>query len=406
MGNPELEVHATAKNTRFDVAAIAAQCIGEHAVDAPDQPGVRSSQYVYDQNGDFWDHLVLLLSPRQLDLAMDSEPDGFNLSIWEDDDTPCLIKQKGASDFFQESVKGLVRLGVTAVAVGVKRNLLTFAAFGSAVKDFIHLVVGDDDYVGLLVQKDQTDWKDEYPDNNYIVLTANKQFAGRATLELMNGTPGTDAVTSALVSPNQPDNLPPGSTVQMEARGYDANGRIANVSSISWSSSNPGVASVSSDGVLTTLAEGTSTITATVNGISASTTSTVYGPVSYVQITPQFTQIYPGNQVFLQAQPYDSHGTPVPGRPISWSSQDPNVASVDQTGMVTGYVDGTAVIQANVDGGAGYARVDVGSPPPCGGGEPCNIMVNPGSSVGPTTPRPRTAGPASTRPPKRVQPRR
>jgi hypothetical protein len=59
----------------------------------------------------------------------------------------------------------------------------------------------------------------------------------------------------------------------------------------------------------------------------------------------------------------DSRGQAVSNRPIRWSSSDPSIASVTETGMVTGQAPGRATITATHGSVSGQAVVDVVRPP-------------------------------------------
>ena len=53
------------------------------------------------------------------------------------------------------------------------------------------------------------------------------------------------------------------------------------------------------------------------------------------------------------------------GTKLTWSSQDPSIATVDDSGMVTGVADGETMITATaVSGLTAYARVTVGKGTP------------------------------------------
>lgn len=67
----------------------------------------------------------------------------------------------------------------------------------------------------------------------------------------------------------------------------------------------------------------------------------------------------------------NSAGVALSGKPVSWYSANPSVASVDKSGMVTGVSTGTTIITARAEGAAGIAKVDVASAVPV-----ANITVN------------------------------
>lgn len=125
-----------------------------------------------------------------------------------------------------------------------------------------------------------------------------------------------------------------GMTTQLVAEAFDADGNPVD-RTFTWTSSSA-VATVDASGLVTGVAEGTATITARTGGASADATVTVTPPVSRVEIADI------GNEPLevpltlqLVARAYDAQGVLVPNVPFAWSSSMPNVASVDQTGLVT-----------------------------------------------------------------------
>ena len=87
-------------------------------------------------------------------------------------------------------------------------------------------------------------------------------------------TGGAVAVASVGLSPAS-NTLDAGGSYTLTASLGDASGQALSGRSVSWASSNPAVASVSGTGAVTALAAGSATITATVEGQSASATVTV-----------------------------------------------------------------------------------------------------------------------------------
>ncbi len=74
----------------------------------------------------------------------------------------------------------------------------------------------------------------------------------------------------SVTHPNQ--SLPAGVTQQFRATGIYSEGTISDITTeVTWSSSNPSVATVNSSGLVTAVAAGTATITATFGGISGNT---------------------------------------------------------------------------------------------------------------------------------------
>ena len=96
-----------------------------------------------------------------------------------------------------------------------------------------------------------------------------------ATPVSTNLTVKSVTLTSVSISPGNPT-VPLGTTQQFAATGTFSDGSTADISgSVVWKSSNTPVASISSSGVASTAAAGTTTITAYLNGVVGQTDVTV-----------------------------------------------------------------------------------------------------------------------------------
>src|SRR5213593_1473175 len=195
--------------------------------------------------------------------------------------------------------------------------------------------------------------------------------AGAATITATSeGQSGMASVTvanvpvaSVTVSPTAP-NLYGGGTVQLTATPKDAAGSVLSGRVITWASSNPAIATVSATGLVTGVAVGAATITATSEGQSgtaAVTVSTV--PVASVTVSPATANVFVGATTQLSATPKDAAGNALSGRVISWASSNGAIASVSATGRVTGVAAGAATITATSEGQSGMASVTVANVP-------------------------------------------
>jgi hypothetical protein len=82
-------------------------------------------------------------------------------------------------------------------------------------------------------------------------------------------------------------------------------------------------------------------------------------PVASVTVTPAQDTVLTGETLQLTATPRDASGNILTGRPVSWSSNAPGVASVTQAGVVSGVSPGAATITATVEGVPGIALIAV-----------------------------------------------
>lgn len=104
---------------------------------------------------------------------------------------------------------------------------------------------------------------------------------------------------------------------------------------VTWSSSDASVVTVSDTGLITMIAPGEATITATVDGVSDSTPVTVKPLTIYPDgLTLDQTELAleQGECALLTATITPDNAT---DRDINWKSSDPEVATVDNSGLVT-----------------------------------------------------------------------
>jgi uncharacterized protein YjdB len=97
-----------------------------------------------------------------------------------------------------------------------------------------------------------------------------------------------------------------------------------------------------------------------------STLTIVRRPVETVTVTPDPASVAVGDTLRLTATLRAANGTVVTGRSVTWSSSNEALATVDQTGKVTGVaptpVGTTVVITATSEGKSGTAQVVVTPP--------------------------------------------
>ena len=142
-----------------------------------------------------------------------------------------------------------------------------------------------------------------------------------------------------------------GQTTALAVTTRDVTGGTLTGRAVTWSSASPNIATVNNQGLVTAVAAGTATITATVEGKSTTATVTVaLVPVATVAITPAVGNLFVGQTAQLSASARDSAGNVLTGRAVTWSSAAPRVATVSASGLVTAVTAGTATITATVEG--------------------------------------------------------
>ena len=164
-------------------------------------------------------------------------------------------------------------------------------------------------------------------------------------------TPAT--VASIAVSPVNPS-IAGGTSQQFTATATYTDSSTQDVTgTVSWSSSNPGIASIASTGLAAGRTSGTTTIAAQMNGISGQTTLTVTGGPALVSVSvsPTSSHIAAGTTVQLNATgTYSDGSTQNLNGSTVWTSAATGTATVNASGLVTGAAAGQATIQAQTAG--------------------------------------------------------
>lgn len=129
---------------------------------------------------------------------------------------------------------------------------------------------------------------------------------------------------------------------------------------VQWGSTEPSIASVSTEGVVTAKKEGTVTITCTHNGTEVFATIMVKNLVPSVQpkllsVTPNSSTLKIGETVKLSPQ-FDMESDTVR---VQWSSSEPSIASVSTEGIVTAKKEGTVTITCSQNGAEVNASIMV-----------------------------------------------
>jgi hypothetical protein len=151
-----------------------------------------------------------------------------------------------------------------------------------------------------------------------------------------------------------------GGTRQLQATPRTSTGLPVPGRTITWASANTALATVSSAGLVTGVAVGTTSITATVDGVIGRIDVQVRPvPVAAVQVTASVSTLEAGQTTQLQAATLDSVGGALGGRPVAWSSSNSLVATVSPGGMVTAVAAGSAVITATSEGRSGAVTLTI-----------------------------------------------
>ena len=184
----------------------------------------------------------------------------------------------------------------------------------------------------------------------------------------LNGVSGSAVLTvtapvlqSIAVTPAGPS-VPKGETQQFTATGTLSDGTTeALTGQATWASATTSVATITAAGLATAAGLGTSSISATLNGVSGSAVLTVTAPVlQSIAVTPAGPSVPKGETQQFTATGTLSDGTTeaLTGQ-VTWASATTSVATITTAGLATAVGVGTSSISATLDGITGSTVLTV-----------------------------------------------
>jgi hypothetical protein len=184
----------------------------------------------------------------------------------------------------------------------------------------------------------------------------------------LNGISGSTVFTvtpavlqSIAVTPANPS-VTKGSTQQFTATGTFSDNSTQNLTSqVTWASATTSVATITAAGLATAVAPGTSTISATLGGISGSTVLTVTAAaLQSIAVTPANPSVAKGlTQQFTATGTFSDNSTQNLTSQVTWTSGTTSVATITAAGLATAVATGTSTIGAALNGITGSTVMTV-----------------------------------------------
>ncbi len=178
--------------------------------------------------------------------------------------------------------------------------------------------------------------------------------AGKATLTARLGKPPLEArvalevvdLASVNVSPQRTSLAgPAGTTFPLVLEAKASTGALVPMAA-EWVSSDPKVATVDASGVVTSVAEGKTTVKASIGDVSGATdVVVVLRSIESLEATPLNIPLKIGEALDVTLVARDAQGAPIPDVAATWTSSDPSVATCSG-GRVLGIGPGSATVRA------------------------------------------------------------
>ena len=155
-----------------------------------------------------------------------------------------------------------------------------------------------------------------------------------------------------------------GDTVRLVATARDGMGNEVIGPSIIWYSNNPSVAVVSDLGTVMATGNGTTKIFVQWDNASDSASIQVHQVPDSISLGSPPTWMFVGDTLRFAATVFDANDAVITGAPVSWSSSDVAIATIDGSGLATSRATGTVRFTANAGNGvtAEAALVNTAAP--------------------------------------------
>jgi uncharacterized protein YjdB len=181
------------------------------------------------------------------------------------------------------------------------------------------------------------------------VSATSEGITGSAPLTVTASTTAVTPVASMTLTVSPTLNV--GQTAQAVVTLKDASGNVLTGRTVNWVSSEAGIVSVSTSGLVTALRAGGVTISASVDGVSASAVVSAVAPapsVRSITLSAGTTQLKIGQLTQVTAVARDANGDYI-NVPVTFSSNPSTVATVSPGGVAAGVSVGSATIFAKAD---------------------------------------------------------
>ncbi|HSM03205.1 MAG TPA: Ig-like domain-containing protein [Longimicrobiales bacterium] len=139
----------------------------------------------------------------------------------------------------------------------------------------------------------------------------------------------------------------------------DVNGEAVSGKTFVWSSSDPAVATIESNGIATARGNGSTLIRAQTDGVTGTIELVVSQAPASVTVTPAIQHLSAlGDTMRLSAVAWDRTGNAIAHASVTWTSTQSSVVAVSVDGLATAVANGSAAIVASVGPASAGAAAD------------------------------------------------
>ena len=219
-----------------------------------------------------------------------------------------------------------------------------------------------------------------YAGGTVAIIAQSEGVSGSASLTV--NTPSPAAVAQVLLEVPTRD-LVTGQSIQSVVTLKDAQGNILLGRTITYSTENSSIVTVSATGVIKGISAGSARVSASSGGVSGNETFQVTAgtqPLASITINPASATLSIGQTSQATAVGKDAQGSTIGGTSFTWTTSNPAAATVSSSGVVSAVGVGAATIRAAASGVTGSMAVTVVAPTVAA----VTVTLNPSIQVGGT----------------------
>ncbi len=157
-------------------------------------------------------------------------------------------------------------------------------------------------------------------------------------------------------------NIAAGEAIQLFAQGFYDDSSSQDISSqVNWSVDDPGLASISANGLLSATSNGSVQVSANLGAVTENKSISISNAtLSSLEISPAFANLALGSQLQLSATGvYSDASSRDLTAFVNWSSTDDSIVSIDATGLLSAHATGSVLVQANYSGQTSSSSIQV-----------------------------------------------
>ena len=186
---------------------------------------------------------------------------------------------------------------------------------------------------------------------NAIVTATYEDISAQVPVEVI------DVSAIEISPPSLPLTGPAGTSIPLAWTVRDSGGKAIDLKP-TWNSSDPKIATVSEEGVVTSVAPGTATLVGKIGDIQGGSDVVVsLRPIGRLEIRPATALVRVGETQHFEVLAYGPDGLPIPEVAAAFRSSNPAVATVDAAGKAEGLTAGASIIRVELAGQSAEATL-------------------------------------------------